>query len=596
MELKSPPFISQLPFTPPDSIPIHEFLFSDRYGRHPRETSKNPFTCGITGKTYSTSQVEERVDFLARALSKKLGIEVNDGDEMQKIIGIFSLNTVDNMTVSWAIHRLSGVSFPLSASSSTTELVHLLSQVRCKALVTCAPLVHTALECAAAVGIPDSHVYVLDVPLHDSDKLDVPTHLKSVDQLIREGGNMAPLAGMQWAAGQGARQTAYLCSSSGTSGLPKFVKVSHKSVIANIMQFTAYESNNTRKEPEMGLGVLPQSHGYSLILIAHASVYRGDGVVVLQGFDMHATLQAIQDFHIARLWLMIVAMTRASLLLHRYDLSSVNTVFVGGSPLTVETAVQFSELISNCTFIQAYGLTEAAILVCLTNREDVVFGSCGHLLPGFEARLIDENGQDVTEYDTPGELVVRSPSVMIGYYNNEAATREILSEDGWLRTGDLVEIRKSAKGYDHIFIVDRIKELIKVRGYQVAPAELETSLLLHPIVSDVAVVPIPSGSSGEVPMAYIVKSQACRGVDEAELKRQIHAYINTSFAKHKHLDGGIEFIDAIPKTAIGKTRRSIIKEMAKRSAQVNKQVITNGWRQMRVPVRMIEFDSDDEDD
>lgn len=624
MELGPPPYVPELPFTPPDSIPVQQFIFSDKYGRHPRKTSKNPFTCGITGKTYTTSQVEDRVEHLARALSERLGIEVNDGNEFDKIAGILSLNTIDNLTVSWAIHRLSGVSFPLNASSSNPELVHLMGQVRCKALFTCAPLVQTALECAALVGIPESNVFILDVPLYEEEKLKVPTHLVTVNQLIREGAAIAPLPALQWSAGQGARQTAYLCSSSGTSGLPKFVKVSHKNVIANTMQFTAYEANNTQKKPEMGLGVLPQSHGFHLLLIAHASVYRGDGVVVLQAFDMRIALQAIQEYRIARLWLIppiIIAMTRASMMMRKYNLSSVDTVFVGSSPLTTETAVEFSKLIPGCTFVQAYGLTEAAILVCVSNREDVVFGSCGHLIPGFEGRLLGSDGSFVSGYNTPGELVLRSPSVMIGYYKNEEATKDTFTNDGWLRTGDLVEIRKSAKGYDHIFIVDRIKELIKVRGQQVAPAELEKSLRLCPVVSDVAVVPVPDGSSGQLPLAFIVRSEAAKSEDEGEVKKQIHAYIAALFARHKHLDGGIEFIEEIPKTGIGKIKRGIVKEMAMKvytTKNLEQQLAANGPNKLplalavgsnkqpvtvtkkalplRVQARVIEFDSDDDSD
>ena len=117
-----------------------------------------------------------------------------------------------------------------------------------------------------------------------------------------------------------------------------------------------------------------------------------------------------------------------------------------------------------------------------------------------------------------------------------------------------------------------------------------------PIVADAVVVPVSSGSSGEVPMAYIVKSEACKGVDEKELKKQIHSYVNNAFAKYKHLSGGIEFIDAIPKTAIGKTRRSVVKDMARRSVELSKKkVAVNAWRQAPVSVRVIEFDSDDED-
>lgn len=160
---------------------------------------------------------------------------------------------------------------------------------------------------------------------------------------------------------------------------------------------------------------------------------------------------------------MIVAMTKALQMVKKYDLSSVKSVVVGASPIPKETLALFRVMIPGCHLNQAYGLTEASVMITMTNRDEGFYGSCGHLLPGFQARIIDQDGWEVTEYNQRGELIVHSPSIMLGYYDNEEATKETITEEGWLRTGDLVEIRKSPRGFDHLFIVDRIKELIKVR-------------------------------------------------------------------------------------------------------------------------------------
>lgn len=155
-------------------------------------------------------------------------------------------------------------------------------------------------------------------------------------------------------------------------------------------------------------------------------------------------------------------MTNAASIVKQYDLSSVKGIAVGAAALTKETLERFSNLLPGCYFIQGYGLTEATCIISATYRDDIVFGSCGYLLPGIQARLIGEDGHGIAEHDRPGELVIRGPNVVPGYYEHEAAMKEMLTEDGWLRTGDLVEMRKSPNGHSHLFIVDRIKELIKV--------------------------------------------------------------------------------------------------------------------------------------
>ncbi|KZL81669.1 phenylacetyl- ligase [Colletotrichum incanum] len=608
MSFTPPAFSPPLPCDIPDTLTVHEFLFGDedRYGRHPKTKSKPPFTCGITGKAYSLAEVSERIELLARALASDLGWQVNEGQDMEKVIGIYSFNTIDTLTVSWATHRLSGVSCPISSSYSELELTSLLKAVNCKALFTCAPLLDQALDAAAAVGIPGRHVYLLELPPQFDRDSQVLLSTKSVDRLIKEARSMTPLSRLRWSKGQGARQTAFICASSGTSGLPKCVKMSHKNVIANILQFATYDGISNHRQTEMGLGVLPLSHGYALNTISLVSVYRGDGVVILQSFDLLQTLEAIEKYSLRRLWLipsMITAITKAISLVNRYDLSSVRTVVTAASPLKQETSALFSQLFPNCSLIQAYGLTEVSVILTLTDMDDIMHGSSGCLLPAVEARLVDASGQNIDEYHRTGELWVRTPGIMLGYHNNEAATREMITEDGWLRTGDLVEIRPSPRGNEHIFIVDRIKELIKVRGMQVAPAELESFLLLHPAVADAAVVPVPSETAGELPLAYIVRSPLAKHQDESVVREELYNHVKEALSQYKHLDGGIEFTDSIPKTISGKTKRAILKERAKTLVKERKLLaeVATGWREMAKyeesrMIQVVEFDSDSEDD
>ncbi|KFA77662.1 hypothetical protein S40288_02716 [Stachybotrys chartarum IBT 40288] len=593
MHFAAPSYVER-PEPPPSDIPIHEFLFSDgKYGRHPISSSLPPFTCGITGKAYSAEEVVQRVAHLAQALAAELRVGVNEGTEFDKVIGIFSLNAVDTLTTSWATHRLNGVSAPISPSYSAAELTRQLVAVKCKALFTCTPLAATAIDAAAAAGIPRERIYLIDIPEKACMGVSPPEDLRTLDQLIALGRKLAPLEGMQWDKDQGSKQTAYLCSSSGTSGLPKNVMISHRNVISNCIAFQSYERVYKPEVPEMSLGSLPLSHSYALIGTGHAGLLRGDGLVVLPGFDLLDVLGAIQTYKLSRLWLvppMVVGLIRASVIANKFDLSSVKHATVGASNLTKDVWQQFSRLFPGCKLAQGYGLTEAAVIVSVQNPQDNLFGSCGYLLPTFEGRLVDEEMKDVGACGKAGELVLRSDSIMLGYLDNQEASSEAFTEDGWLRTGDLFELRKDASGNVHMFFVDRLKELIKVRGMQVSPTELETHLARHPAVADSIVVPIVNEATGELPIAFIVRTPDARNQDEKALKESIHAHFNAEMADYKRLGGGIEFVDALPKTAAGKTQRGTMKQKAKAVYEASRA------KAAPVVVQTFEFDTDEEDD
>lgn len=211
-------------------------MLDEQFGRNPFADSRDPFTCGISGKTYTNTQVKERSDVLARALSKELGWKPNSGSEYDKVMGVFALNTVcileidaqvreaddlmqiDTMTVAYAIHKLDGVITPANAAYSAVELQYQLKDAGATALFTCLPLLGLSLEACKAVEIPRERIYILDMPAAFSGDQKVP--FKTVDDLIAEGKNLPPVAPLKWKKGQGASQTAFLCYSSGTSGLP----------------------------------------------------------------------------------------------------------------------------------------------------------------------------------------------------------------------------------------------------------------------------------------------------------------------------------------------------------------------------------------
>lgn len=364
--------------------------------------------------------------------------------------------------------------------------------------------------------------------------------------------------------------------------------ISHRNVIANTVQISVYDKLGRDKirpgYQDVALGLLPQSHIYGLIVICHASTYRGDRVIILPKFDLQHYLTAIQKYKINTLYIVppiIIAMVKNPQILKKFDLSSVKQIFTGAAPLGKETAEDLSVQYPQWQVRQGYGLTETCTVVCSTTPADIWFGSSGCLIPGYEAKIMSAEGNEITEYNQAGELLVKSPSIVLGYLKNEKASKDTfvdMPEGRFMRTGDEVEIRKSPSGNEHIWVVDRIKELIKVKvsqsrffaqasrltmkqGLQVAPAELEACLLNHPAVADCAVIPVQDDRAGELPKAFVVKSSSV-GLEESEiaLKRSISKHVEKEKARHKWLAGGIEFIDVIPKSPSGKILRRLLRD------------------------------------
>lgn len=206
--------------TVPDSIPISEFMLNEKHGRVAHDSSRDPYTCGLTGKSYSSREVVNRVDQIARGLAKEFGWAPNQGTEWDKTLAVFSVNTVDSLPFFWAVHRLGGVVSPANAAYSAAELKHQILDSNAKALFTCAPLLPVALDAAAQAGLPKSKIYLIDVPQEILGGAKPPTEYKYVSQLAEAGKSLPPLEQLKWGPGEGARRTAFLCYSSGTSGLP----------------------------------------------------------------------------------------------------------------------------------------------------------------------------------------------------------------------------------------------------------------------------------------------------------------------------------------------------------------------------------------
>jgi acyl-CoA synthetase (AMP-forming)/AMP-acid ligase II len=344
-------------------------------------------------------------------------------------------------------------------------------------------------------------------------------------------------------------ELAVLPYSSGTTGLMKGVMLTHRNLVANIEQ--AWNSMPLDDEDVL-VGLMPFFHIYGQTVVLNMGLAKGSTIVTMQRFDCDALMDLMEEHGVT--WLhvappVILAMATTANVEGR-DFSKLKLIISGAAPLDAELSGRAEGRIG-APIRQGYGMTELSPVSHksrLARVAETPPGSVGALIPNTEARLVDPaTGEDVAEGEE-GEIWVRGPQVMRGYLNNPEATAETLVDDGWLRTGDIGRI--DSEGFT--FIVDRLKELIKYKGYQVPPAELEAVLVSHPKVKDAGVIGVPMDDGGESPKAFVVTED---GVDAEELM----AYVAERVAPYKRIRE-VEFVDEIPKSASGKILRRLLRE------------------------------------
>ena len=336
--------------------------------------------------------------------------------------------------------------------------------------------------------------------------------------------------------------------SSGTTGLPKGVMLTHRNLVANLEQSQAILEISPE---DVGIGVLPFFHIYGMQVLMNGALAQGTTLVTMPRFDLAQFLQICQDYSVTRSYLVppIVLALAKHPMVDEYDLSAVRQVFSGAAPLGADLAAEASARVG-CEVVQGYGLTETSPVTHATPMGGFKAGSIGVLLPNTECRIVDPvTGEDLG-LDGDGEIWIRGAQVMKGYLNNPEATSATIDSDGWLHTGDVGHVDEDG----HYFIVDRLKELIKYKGFQVPPAELEALLIAHPAVADVAVVPLPDEEAGEVPKAFVVAKPGVEVTAE-----QLKDYVAGHVAHYKQIRE-LEFIDEIPKSASGKILRRVLRD------------------------------------
>ena len=336
--------------------------------------------------------------------------------------------------------------------------------------------------------------------------------------------------------------------SSGTTGLPKGVMLSHRNLVVNVDQALAVIKI---LPDETMVAFLPFFHIYGMNVMLNTHLVAGARLVCMPRFDLAAFLGFVQE-HRVRMVMAVPPVANALAkhpLVDEYDISSLEVFVSAAAPLGAELSNACGARIGAMA-MQGYGMTELSPISHFSNEENAVAGGVGFTVPNTLCKIIDPEGRALG-VDAEGELCIKGPQVMMGYLNNPESTAQTIDAEGWLHTGDIACFDAAGQ----LFIRDRLKELIKVKGFQVAPAEVEAVLQGFDGVLDAAVIGVLDDDAGEVPMAFVVLAA---GVEVAAVAAYLAVELS-SYKQPKH----IEVIDVIPKSASGKILRRVLKDRVK---------------------------------
>jgi acyl-CoA synthetase (AMP-forming)/AMP-acid ligase II/catechol 2,3-dioxygenase-like lactoylglutathione lyase family enzyme len=510
--------------SPDPEVEIPDVDVTSHVLEHARERGDKPALIdGPSGRELTYAELADAVRGLAAGLAAR-------GFGRGDVLGVYMPNLPEYALAFHGAASAGGACTTVNPLYTPEELAYQLKDAGARILLTVPPFLDAATAAAASSGVEEVAV-------------------------VGEAHGATPFADLLGDAADAPEveidprtELAVLPYSSGTTGLPKGVMLTHRNLVANLCQVQA--SFPIGPEDTL-IGVLPFFHIYGMTVIMNQGLRGGATIITMPRFDLEQFCELIERHAVTRAYVVppiALALAKHPVVDER-DLSALRTIMSGAAPLGGELAEQVAGRVGT-DVIQGYGLTETSPVTHLIrpDRENRP-GSIGEPLCGTECRIVDpESGEDVGE-GVRGELWIRGPQVMRGYLNNTEATEATLDSDGWLHTGDIATA--DADGYFQI--VDRLKELIKYKGFQVAPAELEALIVTHPAVQDVAVVGVPDEEAGELPKAYVVPAEGELDADE------LMAFVAERVAPQKRIRL-VETIEGIPKSPSGKILRRVLVE------------------------------------
>ncbi|KAJ0422748.1 hypothetical protein BJY00DRAFT_322321 [Aspergillus carlsbadensis] len=506
----------------PDGVPADKVVHMDTF-------SNEHLTYG---------SLREKASRAAWGLKDRLG--VRPGDVVLAVV----TNSNDFVLLAHATWWAGGVFAPLNTSSTQKDIEHVLKLVKPTHIATIASRLTEVQNATAALGITPKLFTVL------SKVADIPQVPSTSTQAL-------PPFDLN---GKSARDTpSTICFSSGTTGNMKGVLMSHYNLVNNLMQMRAsLPSRLVSGVREVWF--TPYCHIYGLSAVVSGGMWTGATFLGLPSFDLETFCRKSSELRATDMHLVppVALLLTTSEIARKYDVPSVERIVIAAAPLKEALQLELKKKFPRASICQGYGLTECSPGV--THQLDDTTSNCGtvgKLVAGTEARLVDpRTGRDV-EPGQEGELWVRGPQVMMGYINNPEATAATFS-DGWLRTGDIMRMDED----NNFWVTDRLKEMIKYKGFQIAPSELEDLLLRHPHVTDAAICAIYEDSQAtEVPLAYVSLGSDKASLPHAEIQKvleEIRRWSDGQLAGYKRLRGGVFHLQALPKTPTGKILRRLL--------------------------------------
>ena len=515
--------------SPHPSVTIPEISLTDYVlGRADELGEKPALIDGPSGRTFSYGELRGYVNSLAA------GFAVH-GVKKGEVFAIYSSNIPEYALAFHAVASLGAATTMVPPLFTAGEIIQQLTNARAKYLLTVPQLMEKAREVAQASGVQKLFVVgEAEGAIPFTSLLDHGDSSPSIQ--INPGDDVVALP-----------------YSSGTTGFPKGVMLTHRNLVAMLRLM---EANDAFSTDDTLICVVPMYHLYGLHIVINLGLSEGATIVTVPRYDLDQFLESLEHYKVTVAPLvppLVLALSRAQQL-DDHDLSALRLIHCGAATLAPNIARACSERLG-CEIRYGYGLTEVSPLshASLADSTQNAVGSVGYCLPNTECKIVDYTNGVELGADHEGEIWVRGPQVMKGYASNHEASTEMINSEGWLRTGDIGKCDASGQ----LFVVDRLKELIKTNGRQVAPAELEAILLSHASIADAAVIPTPDEKAGEVPKAFVVLNGEATAEDIME-------FVAARVAPYKRIRR-VEFVSEIPKSPAGKILRRVLKDRDRQS-------------------------------